>query len=225
MKCPHLLVLGFVSVLVWVAGVARAQTPSKVPKADTQNWNDIQLTVPLEKKVDFVLQGTLRIGDNITRPVDERWGIGFVFKINRYLSFSPSYFHREATPPNGKHETEERATLGATLRFPLGKFSLIDRNAFERRWRHPQVNAWRYRNRVQLEHPFKINKVKFTFFVSDEVFYDWSLHDWVRNRFSVGANHAFNKHFTLEVYGMRQNDGRTRPGDIDIIGTVMRFRL
>jgi Protein of unknown function (DUF2490) len=78
---------------------------------------------------------------------------------------------------------------------------------------------------VQLEHPFKINKAKFTGYVLDEVFYDWSLHDWVRNRFSIGASHAFNKHFTLEVYGMRQNDGRTRPGDVNIIGTVMRFRL
>ncbi len=223
MRSLTLLVLLLTVILVLSAVGALAQTP--VPKADTQNWNDIQLTVPLEKNVDFVLQGTLRLGDNVTRPVDERWGIGFVFKVNKYLSFSPSYFHREATPPKGKHETEERATLGATLRFPLGKFSLIDRNAFERRWRHPQVDGWRYRNRVQLEHPFKINKAKFTFFVSDEVFYDWSLHDWGRNRFGVGASHAFNKHFTFDLYFMRQNDGRMRPGDLNIIGTAMRFRL
>jgi hypothetical protein len=225
MRCPALPGLILVFVLVCAAADARAQTPSRVSKADTQNWNDIQLTVPLEKKVDFVLQGTLRVGDNITRPVDGRWGVGFVFRVNKYLSLNPFYFHREARPPGGKHEDEERLTLGATLRFPLGEFSLIERNWFERRWRHPQVNAWRYRNRVQLEHPFKIDGAKFTGYVSDEVFYDWSLHDWVRNRFAVGANHAFNKHFTLEIYGMRQNDGRTRPGDINIIGTVMRFRL
>ena len=77
MRCQDLLVWGFVSVLLWVAGNARAQTPSKVPKADTQNWNDIQLTVPLEKKVDFVLQGTLRIGDNTTRPVPSGVEAGF----------------------------------------------------------------------------------------------------------------------------------------------------
>ena len=102
MRCPALLALVIGSVSVCAAVDARAQTPSKVPRADTQNWNDIQLTVPLEKKVDFLLQGTLRIGDNITRPIDERWGIGFVIKVNKYLTFSPSYFHREATPPKGK---------------------------------------------------------------------------------------------------------------------------
>jgi len=198
---------------------------SLVPKSDTQSWNDVQLTIPLGKKVDFIIQGTLRIGGNLTRAVDERWGFGFNYKLNKYFTLNELYFHREARPPNGRQEREERLTLGATLRKSIGKFTLTDRNLFERRWRQPQVDAWRYRNRIQLEHPFKINKAKFTWFVSDEVFYDWSRHDWVRNRFAVGANHAFNKHFTGELYIIRQNDGRTRPGDVNIIGTVMRFRL
>jgi hypothetical protein len=225
MRCPNLPGLGFVLVLVCAAGNARAQTPSKVPKADTENWNDVQLTIPLSHKGDFLIQGTVRIGGNLTTPIDERWGFGFNYKVQKYVTLNELYFHREATPPNGKHEYEDRLSFGATLNIPFGRFTLVNRNWLERRWRHPQVDAWRYRNRVRLEHPFKIQKHQFTFFVSDEVFYDWSLHDWVRNRFGVGANHAFNKHFTGELYFMRQNDGRTRPGDINIIGTIMRFRL
>ena len=212
-----------VSFIVITASSAKPQT--RVPKADTQSWNDVYITVPISKKVDMVFQVTLRIGDNLTKPVDERWGVGWVFRVNKYLSINPFYFHRDARPPHGRYEYEDRLTLGATLQKPIGKFTLSDRNWFERRWREPQVDAWRYRNRVRLEHPFKIKKNKFNWFVSDEVFYDWSLHDWVRNRFGIGANHAFNKHFTGELYYMRQNDGRTRPGDINIIGTVMRFRL
>jgi hypothetical protein len=225
MRCPDLFVLVFVFVLVCADGEARAQTPSQVPKADTETWNDLQLTIPLTRQVDFLVQGTVRIGGNLTTPVDERWGFGFNYKAQKYITLNELYFHREATPPNGRHEYEDRLSFGATLNIPVGRFTLVNRNWFERRWRHPQVDAWRYRDRVRLEHPFKLHKQQFTYFVSDEVFYDWSLHDWVRNRFGVGANHAFNKHFTLEVYGMRQNDGRTRPGDINIMGTVMRFRL
>jgi len=204
---------------------APTYTQSRVPKADTQSWNDVQLTIPVSKKVDFLIQGTLRIGGNLSKAVDERWGFGFNYKLNKYVTLNELYFHREARPPNGKSEVEERLTLGATVRKPIGKFSLIDRNWFERRWREPQVDAWRCRNRILLEHPFKIQKAKFTWFVSDEVFYDWSLHDWVRNRFQVGASHVFNKHFTGDLYYLRQNDGRSRPGDINVIGTVMRFRL
>jgi Protein of unknown function (DUF2490) len=201
------------------------RTQTRVPKADTQSWNDVQLTIPLSKKVDFLIQGTLRIGGNLTKAVDERWGFGFNYKLNKYVTLNELYFHREAKPPNGRPEREDRLTFGATLRVPVKKFTLLDRNWFERRWRAPQVDAWRYRNRMQLEHPFKIRKAKFTGHVSDEVFYDWSQHDWVRNRFIVGAYHAFNKHFTLDLYLMRQNDGRTRPGDLNVIGTQWRFRM
>ncbi len=220
---PFVLILS--TILLYAAGESSAETQTRVPKADTQSWNDIQLAIPLSKKVDLLVQGTVRIGGNLMKPVDGRWGFGGVFKLNKYLSFNPFYFHREARPPNGKPETEERLTLGATLRFPAGKFTLIERNWFERRWRTPQVDAWRYRVRGQIEHPFKVGQEKFTGFVSDEVFYDWSQHDWVRNRFGVGASHVFNKHFTLDLYLMRQNDGRTRPGDITILGSQMRFRM
>lgn len=201
------------------------RTQTRVPKADTQSWNDVQLTIPLSKKVDFLIQGTVRVGGNLTKAVDERWGFGFNYKLNKYVTLNELYFHREAKPPNGRQEREDRLTFGATLRVPIKKFTLLDRNWFERRWRAPQVDAWRYRNRIQLEHPFKIRKATFTFFVSDEFFYDWSAHDWVRNRLAVGARHVFNKHFTGDLYVMRQNDGRTRPGDLNIIGTVLRFRM
>jgi hypothetical protein len=223
MKLPTVPFMFLSAILLCAGGRVWAQTP--VPKSDTQSWNDVQLTIPLSKKVDFLIQGTLRIGGNFSQAVDERGGFGFNYKMNKYLTLNELYFHREARPPHGRPEVEERLTLGATVRKPIGKFALIDRNWFERRWREPQVDAWRYRNRVQIEHPFKIRKAKFTGFVSDEVFYDWSLHDWVRNRFAVGASHVFNKHFTGDLFLMRQNDGRTRPGDVNVIGTVMRFRL
>jgi len=217
--------LFLISILLGAARGAHAQTAKPVPRDDVQFWNDTQLAIPMSRDVDFLIQGTVRIGGNLTTPVDERWGFGFNYKVQKYITLNELYFHREATPPNGEHEYEDRLSFGATLNIPIGKFTLVNREWFERRWRHPQVDAWRYRNRVRIEHPFKIQKQQFTFFVSDEVFYDWSLHDWVRNRFGVGANHAFNKHFTLEVYGMRQNDGRTRPGNITILGSQMRFRL
>lgn len=223
MKNPKLAFLLLMAILPCAFGRAGGQTP--VPKTDTQSWNDVQLTIALSKRVDFLVQGTQRIGGNLSQSVDERWGFGFNYKLSKYVTLNELYFHREARPPNGKPEVEERLTLGVTLRKPIGKFTLIDRNWFERRWREPQVDAWRYRNRLQIEHPFKIQKAKFTWFVSDEVFYDWSLQDWVRNRFAVGASHVFNKHFTIDLHYTRQNDGRTRPGDINVIGTVLRFRL
>ena len=225
MKPLKLVFLSLTAVFLCATGQGSAQSQTRVPKADTQSWNDVQLTVPLSKQFDLLIQGTVRIGDNLTTAVDERWGFGFNYKVHKYLTLNELYFHREAKPPHGRQEYEDRLSFGATLRVPIKKFTLINRNWFERRWRQPQVDAWRYRNRIQIEHPFKIQKAKFTWFVSDEVFYDWSLPDWVRNRFAVGAGHAFNKHCTLDLYLMRQNDGRSRPGDITVLGSNMRFRM
>jgi len=214
---------GVLFLILTCAASAAAQSP--VSETDTQSWNDFQLTIPMTKRIDFVPQLTLRFGDNLTNPVDERFGAGFNYKLNPHITVQESILARVARPPKGRSEHETRLTFGATLQEPIGKFGLSDRNWFERRWRDPQVDAWRYRNRIRLEHPFQIQKTNFTWFVSDEVFYDWSLHDWVRNRAAVGAAHTFNKQFTLDIYYMRQNDGRTHPGDLHIIGTVWRIKL
>jgi len=81
---------------------------------------------------------------------------------------------------------------------------LSDRNIFERRIRHPQIDATRYRNRLQIEHPFKIGSVQLNGFMSDEIFYDWSVNAWVRNRVAIGVGKTFNPHFTGEIYYLRQ---------------------
>lgn len=202
-----------------------AQKKAAIPETDVQDWNEVQLTIPFSKKVDMFLDGIVRVSLTAARPVDERGAFGFTYKVSKYLTLNEMYFHRKARPSHGPSETEDRLTLGATIRVPIGKFTLSDRNGFERRWRKPQVDAFRYRNRAQLEHPFRVAKLKFSLFVSDEVFYDWSFRAWVRNRFAVGANHVFSKHLNVDLYYLRQNDGRARPGDINVIGTTWRIRL
>ena len=126
---------GFIQFLflagILLGGGSRGSAQTPVPRADTQSWNDVQLTIPLSQKVDFLIQGTLRIGGKLSKAVDERWGFGFNYRLHKYVTLNELYFHREARPPNGRHEVEERLTLGATLSKPLGRFTLSDRGLFE----------------------------------------------------------------------------------------------
>ena len=69
------------------------------------------------------------------------------------------------------------------------------------------------------------DRFKLSLFVSDEVFYDWAIDRWVRNRFAIGASKVFNKHFTQDFYYLRQNDGVSLPGDLNVLGTTLRFKL
>ena len=216
------LTAAFTLMLLAASGLSAQTQPSR---SDVQSWNDVQLTVPVTKAVDFVLLGTLRVGRNLHRPVDERIGIAFSFKAGKYLTLAPSYLHITTQPFKGRSVYENRLSLPATIKFPVGKFTVSDRNLFERRLRHPGGESTRYRNKLQFDHPIGDKKNKLNFFIGDEVFYDWSFNAWVRNRFSLGISKTLNKHLTTDLYYLRQNDGHSVPGDIHAIGTTWRIKL
>jgi len=208
-------------VVLVFCGVARAQ----FDQTDNQQWTDVQVAVPMTKMVDFNVLGTLRLGRDITHPVDERIGVGFTFRFGKYLTVAPNYLHIGMQPFEGRRIWENRLTLPVTVRFNVEKFRLSDRNQIERRMRNSGLKANRYRNRFQVEHPVGADKMKLTLFVADEIFYDWFVKRWVRNRFSAGVSKVFNKHYTQDIYYLRQNDGVSIPGDLHVIGATIRLRL
>jgi len=193
--------------LLTLATPASSQTA--LDQTDTQQWNDVIFSLPISKQVDFNMFGTLRFGRDISRPVDERFGVGATWRIGQLLSLVPAYLHIETQPFEGRKLHEDRLNIAAILRFEAHRFRFSDRNLVERRFRSP-VGP---------------DKIKLSLFASDEVFYDWSVDDWVRNRFAAGIIKPLNKNITLEVYYLRQNDGRSLPGDLHAIGTTWRIKL
>jgi len=194
-------------------------------RSDNQFWSDVQLAVPVSKQFDFNLLGTFRAGRDITHPVDERVGAGFTYRAGKYVTVAPSYLHIGMQPFAGRRVWENRLTLPVTFQLKLGKFTLRDRNQFERRYRNNGIKSNRYRNRLLLEYPIGPDKLGLSVSIGDEVFYDWTVDRWVRNRFAVGITKVFNKHFAQDVFYLRQNDGVSIPGDLNVIGTALRFRL
>jgi hypothetical protein len=205
-----------------LCGVASAQV---IDRTDNQIWSDVQAAVPMAKDVDFNMLGTLRLGRDVSRPVDERLVMGFTFRFGQHVSIAPNYLYIATQPVRNRKLWESRLSLPVTLRFNVDKFRLSDRNLFERRIRRPGINSWRYRNRLQVEHPVGRAKLALSLFVADEVFYDWSLKRWSRNRFTAGVSKVLNKHFTQDIYYLRQNDGVSVPGDLHVVGTTLRVKL
>ena len=215
-------VIRAICVLLLILVPVSAQS---LDRTDNQQWNEVQLFIPVTKQIDFTLGGTLRFGRDISHPVDERVGAGFSVKLGKYITISPNYQHIGMQPFAGRRVWESRLSVPVQVRFNVGEFRLTDRNLFERRLRNSGVKSTRYRQRLQVEHPVGPDGLALSLFVSDEVFYDWSVDRWVRNRFSVGGIKVFNKHFTQDFYYLRQNDGVSVPGDLNVIGTTLRFRL
>ncbi len=223
MACQPTRALLSLSLAALAFGTTYGQTSR--PRDDAQLWNDVQVAVPLSKKVDLMLLGVVRVGRNFARPVNERIGAGVSFRVGKHLTLFPFYLHGASQPTSASHSTEERITLEATARFPLGRFAFSDRNRVEYHIRDPRPNFTEYRNRMQLEHPLKIGEFELQGFIADEVFYDSIARAWIRNRIYAGIEKKVNRHFTFSLYYARQNDSYSHPGDLHAIGTSFKFHL
>jgi hypothetical protein len=212
-----LIIIGFCALF------SAAQTT--IDHSDNQSWNDIQLIAPMAKQLDFFIIGTFRFGKNVTRLNERRLGGGFVLKPLKDLSLSASYLNVSARNSSGRFRLENRFVFYARYHFPIKSFGLSHRSQFEYRSRSPR-SSWRYRPSLTFEKeiPKKfISGAKF--FVTEEVFYESALDKFSRNEFSLGINKTINKHLSLDVYYLRQNDGFSIPGDLNVIGTNWKIKL
>lgn len=214
-----------IPVLLFFCALSVSAQAAAADEEDFQSWNDLQLTVALSKQFDFFTQVTGRFGKNVTRLNDGRFAVGYVWKPHKSLSFSPFYWHIRARNAAGRFRTEHRLNLRAVYRFPFKKFGLQHRSWFEYRLRRP-LNSWRYRPSLTFEKDVPKKFIPAAkFFVTEEIFYDSLLKKFSRNRFTVGITKTLTKKLSLDVYYMRQNDGFSRPGDLNVIGTSWKVRL
>jgi hypothetical protein len=208
---------------------AHAQTVTP-PREDQQFWNETQIIKRLDAKHDLIFTGVIRLGRGFRRPVDERAGIGVSFKLKPYLTVTPTYTHVEYQPYAGLFIHEERLILNVTAKASLGKFVFTDRNLLERRVRPSSPDFTVYRNRLQLDHPWRIKNWEFRPFVADEIWYSTQPRSagrfgWFRNRISAGIIKQFNEKFAGEFFVLKQHDGVFRPGNVIVAGTLFRYTL
>lgn len=209
--------------LIGACSDVRAQSP--LPRDDVQEWNELQLSMPLNHGTDLVLDGQFRFGQDVSRLVTKRGSAGLAFKLNKYVTVTPAYVYQSYEPLPGRKTNEHRVTLNGAVQFSLAKFMLTDNNLVERRLINSRADSTRYRNRLRIEHPVALRELKLNVFLSDEIYYDWSVNAWVRNRFYAGTGKRFGERVSAEIFYVRQNDGHVRPGDLEAFGTVFRIRL
>lgn len=218
---------GVLVVLVLTSGtfIGRVVGQGLQPQDDFQSWNDIQVTVPIDKNFELQAALTARFGKNVTRLNDGRAAVGIGWKATKSLTILPFYWFIRARNANGRFRNEHRLNLRATVRFPLGKFGGVHRSTYEYRIREP-LNSWRYRGLMGIERDIPKSIIPGAkWFINDEIFYDSVLDRFSRNRFIAGINKTLTKKLSVEVFYMRQNDGFSRPGDLHTIWTSWRARL
>jgi Protein of unknown function (DUF2490) len=213
----------FTTFFIICLAVFLANAQTLVSQNDVEFWNDVQLTVPLSKKIDFWNSVVMRFGKNVSRLQDARYGIGFIFHPNKSWAFQPFYLSIKARDSRGRFRHENRLSFRATYKFLFKKFGLTHRILYEYRFR-TTGNIWQYRPSITVDKEIKfIPKAKF--YVTDEVFYFSNLKKFTRNRITVGISKTLTNKLTLDIFYTRQNDGNSRPGDIHAIGANWKIKL
>ena len=123
-KQPASFLIAMAALALALDSATHAQTVSPL-RDDNQVWTEYQLAVPFDHKTDQVAIGDLRFGRNASRPVNERIGAGISRRMGKYLTVFPFYLHVAAQPTSISHSTEERITLEATTKFPVGRFTQL----------------------------------------------------------------------------------------------------
>ncbi len=192
---------------------------------DIQSWNELQITVPVAKKVDLTISTTARIGNNVSQFRDGRFGIGMIFKPTKSFALAPSYIAIVARNNAGRFHDEHRLSFKGIYKFPVKGFGLSHKSTYEFRIR-TSGNLWQYRPSLTFEKPLPKKLLdKSKLFVTNEFFYMSATKKFSRNRFSVGVSRVIDKRLTLDVYYLRQNDGYAHPGDLNVLGTTWKVHF
>lgn len=180
--------------------------------------------MPRRHNMELAVIGSTRIGRDISHPVNERIGAALTFNLGKHFALAPTYYYIAAQPLAYYHSHENRILLDASVDSSWIGFTLTNRVRIERRFRDIG-NATRFRDRLQVERPVKLGPHSIRLFVSDEIQHDWSLRAWDRNRFAVGGQKELNKHYSIDLYYLHQNDRHSRPGDFHVMGATLRIGL
>lgn len=219
-------------LIVLMAFSATAQQPD----SDFQVWNETVFQMPVVKgrdrdnkeidKFSILVLGVLRLGQERLYPTDVRVGAGFDYRINRHISFSPTYIYSRSEPVRNSNAYEHRVRFDVHIGNKWRRFSLRDRNRVEYRSRNSRSDSVRYRNRLTLSIPVLRNKKEiFTPFVSNEVYYDFSEKKFTTNEITAGISRKITKNITTDIFYLRRDFRSSNFKYWNGIGVNLKIRI
>jgi len=137
-------------------------------------------------------------------------------RTTRFLTITPSYLYYEVPPsgldtasqhPAGFTDTfaENQVRIDATVKFVIRAFEISSRSMFVRRFR-PTDDINRYRQRIGIAHPFKVNGQIWKPFATYEAFYERSNSGWNRDRVIAGVTLPLVKHVSFQPSYIWENN-------------------
>ena len=206
--------------------------------SDTANefWPSIRATFDLRPKTRLLIYGEKHNGEDVSLA---QWNLGAIVSyrmkrlINRhrdeideenlYNLVIGSGYQYVQTDQNGKTKRENRLIVQAIPKYSPGAgFLLQDRSRLEFRWIDGGYN-FRYRNKVTVDRPFKVNNFRFSIYASGELFWDRNNHSWNENQYAFGVQMPYKKVLMVDTYYLHQNCTTCSQSSVNVFGATLNF--
>lgn len=207
---------------------AQTPLPSKF-----QSWNEVQLIVPIARKKDSkgktvdrvtaTFTGILRIGRKNWDFIDNRYGVTFDFRVNKFLSLMTAALYRKDELVVNRRNYETRLDFGFVASKTWKKITFKDRNMYEHRFRNSRIDTNLYRNRLNISYPIKVKEKEiFSPFISEEGYFDLKTKKWTQNEFFAGITRKLTPKISLDLAYIRNDSS---PTNVNGFSTSLKIKL
>jgi hypothetical protein len=190
----------------------------------------VVLNTPVQKQIDLKLYG-FYIGGLDTPVVQADLPI----RVAKFLTVTPSYMGY-SVPASGLNKLppepgsftdsykEHQFRVDGTVTFSIRTFEISARNMYVRRFRpDPADDTDRYRGRIGIAHPIKVQGHIWKPFASYESFYERDA-GWNRNRLWTGVTLPVNKRVLLQPSYLWETTEGTRDVHYLLFGLIVNTR-
>jgi hypothetical protein len=230
--CLRAILLVSVLTLIcqWSAVLCQTSGESK------QFWPTFNSSFELSKRSRITANVENHNGEDA--PYDQ-WKVGAVFsyrlkeigeyrrhdvdKENEYNLVLGGGYEFLRTDQNGSKKNEHRILVQAIPKYVLfARILAQDRNRMEFRWNNGTYD-FRYRNRLTVDRPFKLNKVRFIPYASGELFWDRNHHSWNENQYAFGVRWPYKKSVMLDTHYLHQNCTTCSLNPLNVFGVTLNL--
>lgn len=225
MKLPRLLIA--VCLISCSAVAVCAQE-----RSDTRDelWPELDVYVPVNDKFRLVFTGKFSIATESRDSFEGQLGAHVDYFLSERITLRAGYRFGFSLGANDRFREHRIITEQSIRKKIKSSILLTDRNRQDWRWLGGDF-SFRYRNRLTAEKEFRLSGRSITPYGSAEIFYDTRFSTFNRYRFASGVQIKLRKipserplllllrkEREIDIYYLRQEDTRSQPKHINVIG-------
>jgi len=219
------------ALLILITGELHAQT-SDVAK---EFWPEVKAVIDVLPKTRVEVYAAKQDGEDLARS-QKKIGVAGSYRMKailqhhlldiddekNYVLVIGAGYERIFTDDNGKDTSENRFYIQGTPKHSVKKLGLLiqDRNRIEFRWVNDSYST-RYRNRLMIERPLRIDWFRFSPYSAGELFYDGQHRTWNQNLYKFGVILPYKKLLSVDAYFLRKNCTTCKEEHVNVFGLTV----